>query len=194
MKTRLLKSIVIEILVIGFIFILSIDKLVAQQKVELCDDFVIKNYTVKAENGIVDYVNIRPNTFFQLDSNTIIVKYNKIGTFIITANVSNGVCDAYKNLIVEVIECSETRLYIPNSFTPQGQNPIFKAYGIHVYNYKMQIWNRWGELLFISNDINIGWDGYYKGTLSQSGIYPGKISYTDKKGSYKEQYFKINLI
>lgn len=194
MKPKTLKFVVSEILLIGFMFFISGIKLFGQQKIELCEDFIIKNYTIKAENGSINYVDIKPNLFYQFDGNNIIVKYDKVGTFVITANANNGACDVYKHIVVEVVECTQTVLYIPNSFTPKGQNPIFRLYGININNYKLQIWNRWGELLFTSDDINIGWDGYYKGNLSPSGIYPGKVNYTDNKGTYKEQYFKINLI
>jgi gliding motility-associated-like protein len=35
----------------------------------------------------------------------------------------------------------------------------------------MRIYNRWGELVFESLDINTGWDGYYRGQLSQQDVY-----------------------
>jgi gliding motility-associated-like protein len=35
----------------------------------------------------------------------------------------------------------------------------------------MRIYNRWGELVFESNDVRIGWDGYYRGRLSQQDVY-----------------------
>jgi gliding motility-associated-like protein len=40
-----------------------------------------------------------------------------------------------------------------------------------VLNYKLQIFNRWGTLIFESRDINIPWNGYYKGKLCIQGVY-----------------------
>jgi gliding motility-associated-like protein len=40
-----------------------------------------------------------------------------------------------------------------------------------VLNYKLQIFNRWGSLIFESHDINKPWNGYYKGTLCRQGVY-----------------------
>jgi gliding motility-associated-like protein len=40
-----------------------------------------------------------------------------------------------------------------------------------VLNYKLQIFNRWGTLIFQSNDINVPWNGYYKHKLCKQGVY-----------------------
>ncbi len=52
-------------------------------------------------------------------------------------------------------------VYVPNTFTPNndGVNDIFKAYGTNVRGFRMEVRNRWGELIFVSEDINHGWDG-----------------------------------
>jgi gliding motility-associated-like protein len=72
--------------------------------------------------------------------------------------------------------------YIPNSFTPDGDmfnqtfQPVFSS-GIDPYNYKLRIYNRWGEIIFESNDLSIGWDGSYglEGTKCQTGTYTYEI-------------------
>ena len=70
-------------------------------------------------------------------------------------------------------------LYVPNAFTPNGDgvNDMFRAYGdaIELSNFTMQIFDRWGALLFESNNIEYGWDGTYKGKLVQTGSYVWKI-------------------
>jgi gliding motility-associated-like protein len=40
-----------------------------------------------------------------------------------------------------------------------------------VKEYKLEIYDRWGELIFESNDVTIGWDGYFKGKLCKSDVY-----------------------
>jgi gliding motility-associated-like protein len=66
-------------------------------------------------------------------------------------------------------------LYIPNAFTPDGDglNDIFKAKGIDIAEFKMEIYDRWGNLVFASNNIDDGWNGSNLGTeyYAQAGIY-----------------------
>jgi gliding motility-associated-like protein len=72
--------------------------------------------------------------------------------------------------------------YIPNSFTPDGDKfnqvfaPVFTS-GFDPYDYKMTIYNRWGELIFESNDTQVGWDGTYGGKLVQDGTYVWSIQF-----------------
>ena len=87
-------------------------------------------------------------------------------------------------------------LYVPNTFTPDGNefNSVFKAIAGNINSFNLNIYNRWGEILFTSNDINIGWDGTYNGSLAQDGTYIWKILITNL--SLKEELFvgHINLL
>lgn len=64
---------------------------------------------------------------------------------------------AFKTLKVEPV----MTFYIPNAFTPDGDgtNEIFKCYGLNIEEFRMEIYDRWGELVFESNDIDYGWNG-----------------------------------
>ena len=65
---------------------------------------------------------------------------------------------------------------IPNAFAPeQPQDNIFIALTSGVISYKMQIFNRWGELIFETTNADNGWDGYYRGELSKQDVYVWKI-------------------
>lgn len=63
--------------------------------------------------------------------------------------------------------------YVPSAFSPNndGRNETFKPSLINYEKYEMKIYNRWGELLFTSNDPKQGWDGTYKGDIVQQGVY-----------------------
>lgn len=63
--------------------------------------------------------------------------------------------------------------WFPNSFTPNGDflNETFKPVLINFEHYEMKIYNRWGELLFETNDLDNSWDGTYKGVACQAGVY-----------------------
>ena len=72
--------------------------------------------------------------------------------------------------------------YIPNTFTPDGDKfnqtfrPVFTS-GIDYQNYGMYIYNRWGEIVFETHDVAIGWDGSYgtEGLDAQAGVYTYQI-------------------
>lgn len=70
----------------------------------------------------------------------------------------------------------EVLVYVPNAFTPDGDMhnntflPIISG-GIELEDYTLQIYNRWGELIFESYDLSIGWDGIYRGNMAQDGTY-----------------------
>ncbi|MCX6292189.1 MAG: PKD domain-containing protein [Bacteroidetes bacterium] len=64
-------------------------------------------------------------------------------------------------------------LYVPNSFTPNGdgKNDFFEATGFDVRSFSMSIYNRWGNLIFQTNDISKAWDGKLNGVPIEAGIY-----------------------
>lgn len=91
----------------------------------------------------------------------------------------------------------KSRIKFPSAFTPNPNgssngsydrndfsNNVFYpiVYMDGIGNYKMEIYNRWGVLLFESNNIEIGWDGYYKGQLLMQDVYIYKVSGTYNDG------------
>lgn len=83
-------------------------------------------------------------------------------------------------------------IYIPNVFTPDGNglNDVFniKAVGISEDGYLMLIYNRWGELIYQTNDLYKGWDGTIKNTskTAKEDVYVYKIYTQDLKGNKYE--------
>lgn len=71
-------------------------------------------------------------------------------------------------------------LYIPNAFTPNndGLNDVFRVYGNGIVKFSIQIFNRWGEVVYESDDINAVWDGSHKGGdyYGQNEIYNYVVS------------------
>ena len=64
-------------------------------------------------------------------------------------------------------------LYIPNAFSPDndGINDTFFAASDNLDEFKMNVYNRWGELIFTSSRIGSIWDGMYKGTEAPQDAY-----------------------
>ena len=50
-------------------------------------------------------------------------------------------------------------------------NQVFHPYTDGISEYTLYVYNRWGELIFESNDVRKGWDGYRRGHLCESGVY-----------------------
>jgi len=95
-------------------------------------------------------------------------------------------CSVQDEIFVDRLDCST--IYIPNAFTPNGDrhNEKFLVQGTDIAEFSLRIYNRWGELLFHTNDINEGWEGYSKDfTPAPNGVYLWKIRY---KGAEHREY------
>lgn len=81
----------------------------------------------------------------------------------------------------------EYSFYVPNTLTPNGDgiNELFKGYGIGIDSYVLRVFNRWGELLFETNDLSEGWDGTYQGALCPQGSYVYAVDLTNVFGRFK---------
>ena len=104
--------------------------------------------------------------------------YADFGTYKITQVVTNGFeCSDTLSDFVKILP--EFRFWIPNSFTPDAnnQNDIFKPSTIGILNYRFELFNRWGQRIYMANNPDEGWDGSYKGLESPQGIYIWKISF-----------------
>jgi gliding motility-associated-like protein len=95
-------------------------------------------------------------------------------TYLVTVTDQIG-CSATDSVNLRIWEaCSGENVSLPNTFTPNsdGLNDMFYVRGTGLSNIKLfRIYNRWGEMVFESPDINIGWDGTYNGTPVNSGVY-----------------------
>ncbi len=73
----------------------------------------------------------------------------------------------------------EYSFYIPNAFTPDGdgKNDFFFGKGLGILEYQLSIFDRWGNFIFSTNDINKGWDGKANGGIesSQQDVYIWKV-------------------
>lgn len=74
-------------------------------------------------------------------------------------------------------------LYSPNAFSPDGDgiNDFFKVSGQGMIDFVIQIYNRWGQMVYKSTDLSQGWDGTFKGKNLPTGSYVYKIK-TSKYG------------
>ncbi|MEL6922454.1 MAG: PKD domain-containing protein, partial [Bacteroidota bacterium] len=86
----------------------------------------------------------------------------------------------------------QVRYFLPNAFTPNADdiNDVYQGVGVFagMVNFEFSIWNRWGEMIFQTNDPNIGWNGRKNNTgrLSPNGVYVCLVSYEDPRGNQFE--------
>ena len=86
--------------------------------------------------------------------------------------IMNSCGKSTDSISVEVSPCDEC-MFLPTAFTPNGDGrnddyrPIVKC---PISDYKLEIYNRWGELVFRTKDPNVGWDGKYKGDICDAGV------------------------
>jgi len=108
--------------------------------------------------------------------------YKDTGTYIISLIVSNsnGCKDEKKKSVY--IEPAFF-VFVPSSFSPNGDglNEEFKLGGVlqGVKGFELEIFNRWGEILFSTKDVNKGWDGTYMDKPVPEGLYHYRMRYTD---------------
>lgn len=130
--------------------------------------------------------------------------YNSIGNFNIQLIAMNqfGCADTAYNEVT-----TNTDVVFPNVFTPDPEGPsggsytigsltndVFFPYTSGVTDFKMQIFDRWGELIFESTDINIGWDGYYRGKICQQDVYIWKASIKLNNGKIFNKSGDVTLL
>ena len=88
-----------------------------------------------------------------------------------------------------------SQLFVPNAFTPlSDKNNLFKPAQADVSDYRMNIYNRQGVLVFDSEDITHGWDGRSKGEVCPSGTYVYVISFRDAEGKPHTQKGTLMLL
>lgn len=90
----------------------------------------------------------------------------------------------------------ERYIYLPNSFTPDGDglNEYFYGRFIGLMSARFYIFNRWGEEVFFSDQLNFVWDATYEGAPVQDGTYTWYLIYEIEKGIYEDLSGHVNVI
>ena len=115
-------------------------------------------------------------------------------TFTITAKTPAG-CSGDGTVNIKVFRGPE--IYMPTGFTPNGdgKNDIFKPFtvGITKLNY-FKVFNRWGQLLYSTADLNKGWDGRIKGSHQQTSTYVWMVQGVARDGRVITKKGTVTLI
>jgi gliding motility-associated-like protein len=104
--------------------------------------------------------------------------YQDYGEYPVMQVVANqyGCTDTLKD-VVKILP--EFRFWIPNTFTPDNNslNELFMPVTIGVMNYEFEIFDRWGEEIFKTDDPQHGWNGFYKGKECKEDVYVWRITF-----------------
>jgi len=114
--------------------------------------------------------------------NVCLVAFNQYGC-------SDTVCHPVATLIHPLLD-------VPNAFTPGrfGQNGIVKVVGFGITHMVFRIYNRWGQMVFQSNDPDLGWDGTYQGHLQPMDVYAYTLEAEFSNGKHVNKKGDITLI
>ncbi len=107
---------------------------------------------------------------------------NENGTYVLTAYTPEG-CFAMDTIKIKVYKTAPD-IFVPNAFTPRSEgNPIFRPIpvGISTLHY-FRVFNRWGQLVYSTNEPGRGWDGTISGKLQNAGTYAWMVEGIDYTG------------
>ncbi|HZF99987.1 MAG TPA: gliding motility-associated C-terminal domain-containing protein [Chitinophagales bacterium] len=115
-----------------------------------------------------------------------------VGTYTITVVDAEG-CSASTTVDVEY---AANGLYVPNVFSPNadGRNDVFDFYGINMATARVMIFNRWGEKVFESADLERKWNGTFRGMPVEIGAYAYVIEATFLDGETKSAAGNVTLL
>jgi gliding motility-associated-like protein len=91
-------------------------------------------------------------------------------------------CQATDSIYIGIRQCS-CSLKLPSAFSPNGDglndifSPVYSPGCNNIKQYSLQVFNRWGQLVFNSNHLDGGWSGYYKGLPADAGTYFYQLHY-----------------
>lgn len=80
---------------------------------------------------------------------------------------------------IDTRDLCKPEVFVPTGIIPgiDGPDSFLQVFGHHFQNFKMTIYNRWGEVIYYTEDPSTPWDGYYRDELMPIGVYAWKIEY-----------------
>jgi gliding motility-associated-like protein len=141
--------------------------------------YTIEKYTTDGQ--FIMSADVAGNILEYTDSNQ---DENQSYVYIIKANSNDiGLGQAISNAIIVT---KDPRIFNPSALAPNSDNVdnrSFKVQGQFIEEFEMQIFNRWGEMVFSTTDMDKGWDGSHAGLPAPEGVYAFIARLTDKEGN-----------
>jgi len=122
-------------------------------------------------------------------------QFNATGTYnvcliaINAAGCADTTCQPVSAIVTDLVD-------VPNAFTPNSSDINNKVFvkGFGITKLQFIIWNRWGQKVFETNDVNIGWDGKFKGVVQPMDVYAYTLSAEFSDGKKATKKGDITLI
>ncbi|MFT6165917.1 MAG: gliding motility-associated-like protein [Vicingaceae bacterium] len=131
---------------------------------------------------------------WQDNSTNSFLRINKEGVYWV--DVVNQCGTVSDTINIASNNCGECYFYTPNAFTPNNDNindTFFPKSECDLTDFELTIYNRWGELMFKTNNISEGWDGKINNELASTAVYVYSIVYTPEGKTPKSTYGRITL-
>ena len=161
---------------------------------------MLKEVSIKicVEDEPIDLINYLPETFATNGSfvsetpgtylnNTLFVPYGlKVGKYLVSYSAVDGPCKYYVDFVINVhsdcVPCSPDKFKISKTVTPNGDmiNDYFTVIGNEYCEFvvKLKIFNRWGDMVYESNDYRNEWNGFApSNAVGNSGVLPAGTYY-----------------
>lgn len=109
--------------------------------------------------------------------------------------ISNQCESKYDSILIQFENC-DCQVYIPNAFTPNGDNlndGFAPKFDCQLEDYQFLVYSRWGDLLFQTTEKDREWDGIENGNVASDGVYAYTVKYV-LNGERKELFGKITLV
>jgi len=136
-----------------------------------------------------------------------VYQYLETGSYDITLIAENNEGCRDTVIVEKAVEAIlEDLVKVPNAFTPSldgpsggfvgnnGKNDVFYPITRGVSQYQMQIYTRWGELIYQTSDKNYGWDGYHNGRVCPQDVYIYKVDVKYLDGQEETLFGDVTLI
>ena len=123
-------------------------------------------------NGATTYLWLPNNGSVACPTCSNTIAQPTITTQYIVVGSNSPFCKRQDTILVRVdFTCGD--FFVPNVFSPNGDglNDVINVNGFCIYTFNLQIFSRWGELVFETKDRSISWDGTYKGKPMDTGVF-----------------------
>lgn len=153
------------------------------------DHYIIERYS--DDGNLLSAVDAGTNVTYtdtEPDPDNQVIVYR-----IVAYAVDGGVAESISNRATII---KQPNIYHPNTFTPNadGLNDTFQVMSQYTAEVEFMVFNRWGEMLFYTTDLNVAWDGTYKGNTVPEGTYVFRCFLTDMSGVKYERSGNVVLL
>ena len=158
-------------------------------QVEACDSVIVLELRVHPEYHLYFTETISEGTVYDRHgiflSESLLESGQSIDTSITHQSVYG--CDSVTHVTIHVA-ASEITIYLPNAITPSKSDGLNDGFSLpekiqnQISDFEIMIYNRWGELVFYSNDKNFCWHGEVKGKTFYNNVYQYVIHYSTPFG------------